>query len=751
MLNPDQIQSASIAVRELRVSLSNFFLYSSENAMVTQSLERLLEVLGRLFETLPAVAVGESEGRLVVEGSPLDERLAGSTNMLKDLFLTHKIHSLTFLKGLAADEMRSLFSLLKPKALPSGMSLAQALVQQSLEHIRVNEKVFVALSEGEVVVKADSGAPGEQNLQEALEALQYFLQIFSRVKPDHNKQEVARRLMENMGAWVGGEGMAGVAGERKGTDDARPWRELLGGFLALKGALASIRKPAELKEAQVSMDELLKKLVLLGESQGVSLEEAPKEGWAVSGEGPLPPGETPSPANPGGASGEGTPATAPEALEAPEQENLFETDPVLSAVESGAWGLLEDPLLEEKVAQRLPQLQELERAEVFESLWEKLWEMVFSPEEEPQALALRQLNRIQWNRLSRPLQLEGFRNLRRLLEEIRRPALYPFALTLVQDWIPQELSSPDWEELLGTVRLLKELAEKTPPLFEKQNQATRVALETVFCEPVLESLFGRFRDRGRDADGIRRLFLELGVRVAPFFFNKVEREAVESPDWKDAVEMLEEFEVRGLRVYESWLDWPEKRTEIEKFLEIFKATPPKAEMEDYFRRHWGSFGPAAQVKILEIIEQWKRTDFRPFLADLLERPDQPVALRALEALSRMGREGDGETVVEAVKRYPPRGKDREKFWVQACRALGALSDAAAASALMEWAEKYKFMEHKRERSLEVRRAALEALGGFRSQTVRDFLATLQRSEKELRPEVERALQSVEEKLSTGGG
>lgn len=750
MLNPDQIQSASIAVRELRVSLSNFFLYSSENAMVTQSLERLLEVLGRLFETMPAVAVGESEGRLVVEGSPLDERLAGSTNMLKDLFLTHKIHSLTFLKGLTADEMRSLFSLLKPKALPSGMSLSQALVQQSLEHVRVNEKVFVALSEGEVVVQADSGAQGEQNLQEALEALQYFLQIFSRVKPDHNKQEVARRLMENMGAWVGGDGAAGAAGGTgggKGTGDVQPWRELLGGFLALKGALSSIQKPAELKDAQVSMDELLKKLVLLGESQGVSLEGEPKENGPAGD--PLPAAEAPSPSGLDGASGEG--GTPPETLEAPEQENLFETDPVLSAVESGEWSVLEDPALEEKVAERMSQLQGLERTEIFESVWEKLWEMAFSPEEEPQALALRQLNRIQWNRVSRPLQLEGFRNMRRLLSEIRRPALYPFALTLVQDWIPQELTSPDWEELLGTVRLLKELAEKTPPLFEKQNQATRVTLETVFCEPVLESLFTRFRNQGRDAEGIRRLFLELGGRVAPFFFNKVEREPVESPDWKDAVAMLEEFEAGGLRVYESWLDWPEKRNEIEKFLDIFKVTQPKAEMEDYFRRHWGSFGPAAQVKILEIIEQWKRTDFRPFLADLLEKPDQPVAFRALEALSRIGTEGDGEAIVAAVKRYPPRGKDRERFWVQACRALGALSDAAAASALMEWAEKYKFMEHKKERSLEVRRAALEALGGFRSPTVRDFLAALRGSEKELRPEVERALQSVEEKLSAGGG
>src|SRR5579883_340685 len=176
MLNPSQIQLASLAVRELGVSLSNFFLYSAENSMVKQSLDRLLEALSHLYEELPSVSFGESEGRLVVEGAPLDERLTGSTNMIKDMFLTHKIRTLTFLKGVTSSEVHGLFSLLRPRALPEGVSLSQALAEKSLEHVKVNEKVFVALSEGEMVVPGDSALGGEQNLQEALEALQYFLQ-----------------------------------------------------------------------------------------------------------------------------------------------------------------------------------------------------------------------------------------------------------------------------------------------------------------------------------------------------------------------------------------------------------------------------------------------------------------------------------------------------------------------------------------------------------------------------------------------
>ncbi|HET9869715.1 MAG TPA: hypothetical protein VFR02_04345 [bacterium] len=40
MLNPEQVQLASTAVRGPRAALSNFFLYSAENAMVRQALDR---------------------------------------------------------------------------------------------------------------------------------------------------------------------------------------------------------------------------------------------------------------------------------------------------------------------------------------------------------------------------------------------------------------------------------------------------------------------------------------------------------------------------------------------------------------------------------------------------------------------------------------------------------------------------------------------------------------------------------------
>lgn len=129
-------------------------------------------------------------------------------------------------------------------------------------------------------------------------------------------------------------------------------------------------------------------------------------------------------------------------------------------------------------------------------------------------------------------------------------------------------------------------------------------------------------------------------------------------------------------------------------------------------------------------------------------PDRPIALRALRALAKVGLEGDSRVIVGAVKNYPEKSGGRDRFWATACAALGELGDPLAIDPLMEWADKYKFLQSKKERSLEVRRAAIEGLGCFRSNAVRIFLVSLLKdAEKELKAPLERAVKSIDEKLS----
>ena len=720
MLNSSQVMLASSAVRELRVALSNFFLYAVGNDMITKSIDRFLGVLEQFFQTMPSVGLGESEGRLLAEGSPLDERMTGSTNMIKDIFLTHKIQSLTFLKGVDAGEIKALFELVKPKALPTGVSLVQALVQKPLAHIRLNEKVYVAIKEGEKVVSSEGPAPGEENLQEALEALQYFLQIFSRVRPESNKREVARKMIDNMGGWLvtGGAGPAGgVSDSGGGTAKAdtggggQSLLEVMGGLMSLKQSLASLKDPGQIKNAQISMDEVLKKLVLLAESQGMEKEAAQFT------------------------------------LEAGENQGfLFETNSVLADLKAGKWEILSDPSLEQKVDETFSVLQEPQEAEHFAPFWEAVWKQVLSGSLEEQVLGLRHMNRLRWNKISRPLQLGALRNMEKFLVDCPHPSTYPIALTLVQDWLPQEVDHPDWDEFLEITRVLKQAAEKQPPLFEKQNLAAQAALETVFCGPVLERFLAVHSRLAKDK--VMKLLALIGPLASEFLFDKTQNSASGGPEWMGAVDLLSGMEAGGRKVFEPWLRGKGESADLGKFLEIFKRVPLPAHLADYFEKHWASLAPEVQMKVLEVAEAWKRTDFRPLLITLLNVPDRPAAPKALRVLAKVGLEGDSRVIVAAVKNYPEKSAGKDRFWAAACLALGELGDALAIDPLMEWADKYKFLQSKKERSLEVRRAAIEGLGYFRSNAVRTFLASLQKDvEKELKASVERSLKSIDEKLS----
>ena len=757
MLSPEQIQLASIAVREMRVALSNFFLYASDNAMSQQSLDKFLNILEELFKTIPSVSFGESEGRLVVEGMTLNEKATGSTNMLKDLFLTHKIHGVTFAKGVSSSEIREFFMLLKPKGLPPGTTIFQALEQKKVEHVLLNEKVFVAIKDGEKVVPVGSELEGEDNLQEALEALQYFLQIFSRVKPENNKREVAKKMVDNMGGWLidglagmghgsglglggpgggsgsgmgGGVGVGGGSGSGSGSGPGNgmgggmgsgpglgfQWQEIMSGFLSLKKTLAKVKEPTDIENVQMSMEEMIKKLVVLGD-QG---------GFGSGGMG----GDMDSAVD-----------TSDDRL------TLFETDPILTAFDNGDFSPLTDPEKESQVAGRLTRLINPDELERLEKVWEALWKILLSGEENVKAIALRHLGRLPWNKVPRGMQLEAFRNIRRFLASATQWDHYRSALTFVQNWLTAELADPQWDELLKTVILLKLLSEKSSPVFEKQDTEAKAVLGTVFTHAQWESLYAKNLENDAEKENLSKLFTTLHFLTTPFLMQKVLQTEVANPEWKKAVGWLNNMETAGIPVYEQWLKENQGSDKLDQFLDIFRKVPPPQSMAAYFLNYWETFKPEAQVKILEIIEFWEKKEYRTLLLHILEAPNKEVALWAMNLLPKMALEGDSRNIIAAVKLFPPDVPGKEDFWIQACAVLGALQEPFSINSLVEWAENYKFLEGKKDRTILVRKAAIEALGQFRSQYVLKFLNRIEKDvEKELREIVQGARQAVEAKL-----
>jgi hypothetical protein len=728
MLNEQQVRLASSAVRELRVALSNFFLYAVGNDMVLKSLERFRVSISALFEDMPSVGIAESEGHLLVEGSPLDERMTGSTNMIKDLFLTHKVQSITFLPGLDNNEIRALFELLKPKALPTGVSLVQVLVQKPLPHIRLNEKIYVAIKEGERVVASDA-VPKEENLQEALEALQYFLQIFSRVKPDANKKELAHKLFENMGGWFqgmqgpGGPGEDGGAGNGTGAgpgsgSGGAALLEVLNALNDVRHRLGSSASTDSLGEVRIGMDEVLKKMVFLAE----------KGGAAGAAEALL---------------AQGSPGKE---TDDDEEQLTLGVASLLANMQIGRWEFLSDASKEEEVAELTIALQVPSQQEDFEQFWEKAWVLIASSKDETVGLALRHLNRVNWNLVPRHLQLQGIRDLRQFISEKASPFTYPIALTLAQAWMPQEVEHPDWTEFIEMTRVLKTAAETKAPRFEKQDLAARAALETIFCQPILERFLQAHG--GAEKDQVVRVLQLLGPLASDLLLTRAFTAPEESVLWLQAVELLQGMESKGTKVFEDWFREHGDPENLGKFLDIFKKVPLPGPLADHLEKNWKKFDLENQRKFLEIGRIWKRSDFRPLLLELLKKADGPLGLKALEVLAEVGLEGDSRQVLEAVRSYPLHGAGREGFWVAACRALGKMADPLSIESLVEWAEKYKLLENKKTRPLVIRKAAIGALGHFRSNVVKNYLFELQKEgEKELREEVEHALRSVNERLA----
>lgn len=248
----------------------------------------------------------------------------------------------------------------------------------------------------------------------------------------------------------------------------------------------------------------------------------------------------------------------------------------MDAVNKGQWQIFFEPEMEEKLGPNFSLLQEAENAEAFGKLWGNLWEKISSTDGEAQALPLRHLNRLQWNLLPHPLQSECFKNLRKLISETRRPANYHLALSLAQNWIPQAMETTEWGEIMETTRLLKEASEKAPQVFDKQNYSSRVALEGIFSDPVLDSLLARYEQDVHDSENIRKLFLELGHRAVHFLFQKIETEETASPVWKKAAGIMETLESAGLHVYEATLDWPEKSPKLKNSSISSPSSPPRA-------------------------------------------------------------------------------------------------------------------------------------------------------------------------------
>ena len=693
MLNENEILTASSAIREFRVALSNLFLYEASNDMVGQSLERFLNVLEQLLANYDPVTIGLSEGRMVVEGSALNERVTGSTNMIRDLFQSHEIHSITLGRGLTTDELKAFADKIRPRALPPGTTLVQALKAEPLPHLQVNQKMFVAVKEGEIV--GASGAGGEDtNFNEALEALQYFLQVFSRVKPDANKKEIAQKLSENLGGWLPENSSEGLSapgtGSGTGSGGDAGLGQLLTVFQQMRSLLAKIPAPAGMENQQQDLDEMVRKMASSLMSQKTGGASAPSSSNVPESDG--------------------------------SQAVLFETDPVLTALESGFLAPLENPFQEDAVARCIQTLQEQSRMDSMDSLWEGLWKNLDNPDENIQSLGLRHLGRWNWETLPRHLQLDALRRCGAFLDQIPKPAPSQAALTLARAWLTQEWKNPDWPAFNELVACIESLSVKRLPHLSAQSSAAKKTMESLFPGSSLEELWKRYAKGGFDAHGPAELWTALGTYGCAYLMPKALAEGADDKHRGLALAALERIIFTGRPVLEEWMESKPKSAGWAPFLTLFHQITMNAGVAKKLTEVWHQMTPAERLSALRGAARWNRREFRVQAFQFILEGLHGEAVEALQLLPNIAQPGDSREVIQAVeKRFYKDKNEKDEFQVEACRSLGRLQDSLAVKPLQEWVQTQGILSKLLERSHAVRCAALLALAEFRSQQVRNFL------------------------------
>lgn len=723
MLNEQEIPAASDAVREFRVALSNLFLYSEENAMVSQSMERFGRALGRLFEGREEITLGLSDGRLVVESTPLDEHATGSTNMLRDLFRTHELHSLTFRPGLATDELLRFGALLKPKGLPPGVTLTQAVQEAALEHLSVNHRVFVAMEDGSAAALA-MGREDDGEFGAAMEALQYFLQVFSRVRPDGKKREMARLVGENLGGWIppevlfkNGAGPSDPSDGGEGVESGKESASLTQVLEALR-MLTSLLKNANLPEgsgeAVADVEEALGRLLATAAQHA---EDAATE--------------------------------APENLSGKRQEALFETDPVRAALERGDTTPLREARFEKQVARWWGEFQDCPRENLYPSLWGGIWGVIQDPDPEIQVLGLRHLNRWKWEFLPREYQLDGFKRLARYLSNCRTAAAFQPAMLLTYGWMAAEWKSPDYPSFNEILGALVSLEQAPVEAFADQKNKVRLTLQGLFYQETLLELLARSAAGEAGSPGALETWNALGPRAGTFLVELLLSPKTEAQTKEAVFGVVERMQFSGRDVLAPFIGGVSKPARLDLFLGLFDRVIMTGGVANRLRALWDTLNATERERVLEVAARWRRKEFRDVALQRIASSSQAEALHALRLFSAFAREGDSRELLQVVENrsYEGRG-EKEVIYTELCAVLGRLTESLAIPTLQDWIQAKGLLDKLKEKSVAVKRAAIQALGQYRSHQVRIFLERYaEHGERDLRPAAQSALQAVLERMA----
>lgn len=160
---PDLAERSLAILGTLHAAMVNYHLYPETSDIVRESVQRAKQDLDQVLADLGSVTFCELEGKLLINDYCLDERDQARPNTVSFLreLARWEARSITFERGLRDEDLRGFLEIFsRGRGQGSREELSALLKEGGVEHIRVDEKVYVSLSKDQGLAPA-RGTEGE--------------------------------------------------------------------------------------------------------------------------------------------------------------------------------------------------------------------------------------------------------------------------------------------------------------------------------------------------------------------------------------------------------------------------------------------------------------------------------------------------------------------------------------------------------------------------------------------------------------
>jgi len=203
MPNSDKEHKTVELLTHINAAITNVRLYPPKSALIASSMERLNATFNSLLNETPAINYAESEKKLLIQGEPLPEKSQRRPQVQAFLAILQAlgIKSISFEQGLTNAEINDFLQLLgnPPDDYAGAGELQELMAQKAINHIRIDEKIYVAQG-------ADQSSATGINLSDEEEILRA---VFGEQSVSAEARVKLREMADNPG-WISNVFQAGV-------------------------------------------------------------------------------------------------------------------------------------------------------------------------------------------------------------------------------------------------------------------------------------------------------------------------------------------------------------------------------------------------------------------------------------------------------------------------------------------------------------------------------------------------------------